>query len=421
MRWPFILLIIFLVSGGCKYQPKTQISITKPSSADTIKYYPLERISDLDIIIKDLGDAKVVLLGESTHGTHEFYSWRAELTKRLIREKGFTIVAVEGDWTDSYRLNEKIKGPLMNASEMETALKGYDRWPSSMWGNYDMLSFLLWANQYNNEHTNKVSYYGLDLYSFWEWALEMHLKAGEYFSKYNNDAQLYAGDPHAYVQGERIARNLFDSLMKNIGNKVPESEQKFKLYQQAWLFLEGEHFFRIMKTDRVTAVNTRDRFMAETIERLLKYHGKDAKLVAWVHNGHSGDVQFSSMHNSGYTSTAEILKNDLGEEKIYSVGAGTYKGKVLAGYRWNAPLTEQIVLPAKKDTWEEILHSQGAYDKIILSKDLSGSPKWDKWIEFRSIGASFDGSAIYSQSIIPRRFDAFIFIDSTTAIKPLPH
>jgi erythromycin esterase-like protein len=305
----------------------------------------------------------------------------------------------------------------MNTPEMESALKGYDRWPSSMWGNYDMLSFLLWVNQYNNEHTSKVSYYGLDLYSFWEWATEMHLKEGEYFSRYNNDAQLYAADPYAYPRGQRIARNLFDSLMKHTGINVPESEEKFKLYQQAWLFLEGEHFFRIMKTDRVTAVNTRDRFMAETAERLLKFYGKDAKLIAWVHNGHSGDAQYSSMHNAGYTSTAEILKNELGKENIYSVGFGTYKGKVLAGYRWNEPLTEQTVLPAKKDTWEEILHRQNDADKIVFSKDLLGNPKWDKWTEFRSIGASFDGAAIYSQSVIPRRFDAFIFIDSTTAVK----
>jgi len=415
----YTALALCLWVAGCKPHQKILSTSTDNPLTDSLPWYPLETSSGIDILLRDIGDAKIVLLGESTHGTHEFYSWRSEITKRLINEKGFTIVAVEGDWTDTYRINEKIKGPVMNSDELENALKGYDRWPGSLWGNYDMLAFLLWVNQYNNEHKNTISYYGLDLYSFWEWATEAHLYAGKFFSKYGNDAQLYAADPGAYPEGKRIAENLFDSIMKKYGSKLPETEDHLKVYQQAWLFLEGDRFFRTMKTDRVTAVNTRDRFMAQTIERLLEFYGPNAKIVAWIHNTHAGDAHYSSTHNSGYTSAAEILKTDLGKENIYTVGFGTYKGKVLAGYRWNAPLTEQIVLPAKTNTWEEILHRQDHFNKLILSKNILDKPRWDKWIEFRSIGASFDGAAVYSQSIIPRRFNAFIFIDSTTAINPV--
>ena len=126
---------------------------------------------DLDVLVNEIGEARVVLLGESTHGTHEFYQWRSAITKRLIEEKGFDFIAIEGDWVDSYKVNQFISGQKQDSLAVIELLKQYDRWPSSMWGNYEMAGLVQWLNEYNQTiiSKNKIGFYGLDVYSFWEW------------------------------------------------------------------------------------------------------------------------------------------------------------------------------------------------------------------------------------------------------------
>jgi erythromycin esterase-like protein len=159
--------------------------------------------------------------------------------------------------------------------------------------------------------------------------------------------------------------------------------------------------------------------MAETIKRLFNFYGPHSRAVIWVHNGHAGNGRYSSMSESGYTNMTEILKNEFGHNKIFSVGFGTYKGTVMAGYTWGGNIQKQSVLPAKGGSWEYLLHEINPENKIVLSKDIQSNGALNKWIEFRSIGAAYEGAAIYSRSIIPKRFDAFIFIDSTNALQPI--
>jgi len=414
---------------------RKNISNSVPSSnrQDTIPYYQLEAEKDLNVLINAIGDAKVVLLGESTHGTHEYYTWRNSITKRLILEKGFDFMAIEGDWTDAYRINEFIKERLHNSSEITEALKLFDRWPSSMWGNYEIADLLQWINSYNQSSTtaNKFGFYGLDLYSFWEWTQqEMNMpdtnlqnlikKVRIFFAVYNNDALKYSAALRQLKNdGSGLVNQLFNKIIKLNHGKQPSDEKEFILYQQAWLTLNGEQFFRSRLNDRVKAINIRDEHMAGTIKRLLDFYGPDARAVVWVHNGHAGDIRYSSSGASGYTSVGEILKRDYGRDKIFSVGFGTYEGTVMAGYTWNAPLQEQKVFPAKEGSWEYLLHKQNNANKLILSKELRNIPRLNKWIELRSIGAAYDGAALYNPSILPQRFDAFLFIDSTTALRPI--
>ena len=406
---------------------------TSPENPSAIKTYPLRNEQDLDILIKEIGEAKIVLLGESTHGTREYYTWRTAITKRLIAENGFDFIAVEADWTDSYKINQLIRGPAQDSAAVLKTLKQYDRWPSSMWGNYEMASLIQWLNSYNQDKIpeEKSGFYGLDLYSFWEWTrqnivtsdtgvLNSVKQVKDLFSVFNDDALRYADTVRkANINYSSITERLWGKIQKLTGGKQPVDEAGFLMQQQAFLTLNGEYYFREMVNNRVKAINLRDGYMAETIKRLLVFHGNGSKAIIWVHNGHAGDAHYSNMADGGYTSTGEILRKDFGRDKIFCVGFGTYKGFVTAGYIWNGPLQEIRLLPAKDGSWESILHQLGAENKIILSKDIRNNKTLNKWIEFRSVGAAFSGAAVYGRSIMSERFDSFIFIDSTTALHPL--
>jgi erythromycin esterase len=301
-----------------------------------------------------------------------------------------------------------------------------------MWGNHEMVPLIRWLNNYNQQQgKEKIGFYGLDLYSFWEWTEDdlpvkdtvlrsAMQKLKDYFAPYNNDAMKYAtAIHHGKTDGSAVTTNFWKNVRQFNGNKPPVNEAQFVLQEDAFLALDGERYFRVLTGDHVQALNLRDGHMAATINRLLKFHGPDAKAIIWVHNDHVSDANYSNAGNNGYTSMGEILRNEWGHNKIFSVGFGTYKGFVTAGYSWNASVQRQVVLPAKAGSWEALLHEENNENKLILSKDLQDNKSFNKWIEFRSIGASYSGAAIYNYSIMPRRFDVFLFIDSTTATKPL--
>jgi erythromycin esterase len=430
-KWSLILACSLLFACTASHINNSEISNTTGGS--TIPYYPLQNEKDLDVLIKEIGDARVVLLGESTHGTSEFYQWRAAITKKLIAEKGFDFIAVEGDWVDSYKVNQFIKGPQQDSSSSVELLKQYDRWPESMWGNYEMASLVKWLNDHNRdkEAYNKVGFYGLDVYSFWEWTKQKMTvedlsiqnaidEVKEKFSSYNNDALKYADAVRKLkIDYRTVTEHLWQSVQNFFGNRQPHDESQFLLQQQALLALQGERYFRTMVTDRKQSWNIRDGYMAETIKRLLQFHGSNSKAIIWVHNGHAGDAHYSNMGDLGYTSVGEILRKQFGRNKIFSAAFGTNKGSVMAGYSWDAPLQKQVVLTAKEGSWENMLHVLHAENKIVLSKDIKNNSSLNKWIEFRSIGAAYSGAAVYGRSVIPQRFDAFLFIDSTTALHPI--
>jgi erythromycin esterase len=401
------------------------------NSNGAIPYYQLEKDDDLDVLIREIGDARIVLLGESTHGTHEYYTWRAAITKKLIEEKGFDFMAVEGDWDDSYKINQFLDGPTRDGATIISVLRQYDRWPASMWSNYEMSPLLQWVSDYNQGSAKKIGFYGLDLYSFWEWtqhptvindtAIENAVqRVRDFFAVYDNDAMAYADSlRHGKLSGSFIVQHLWNEVQKVTGKKQPKDDVGFLLYQHALLALKGELYFRTLTKDHVKAINIRDAYMAETLTRLMNFYGPHSKAVVWVHNGHASYSNYSTMSESGYTNMGQILRNQWGHGKIYCVGFGTYKGTVMAGYTWGGHIQKQSVLPAKGGSWEYLLHGINSENKIIFSKDIQKNGALNKWIEFRSIGAAYEGAAIYSRSIIPKRFDAFVFVDSTTALHPI--
>jgi erythromycin esterase len=432
-KW-LCLLTCTLFFFACKtfHAGNTTIAAGRQDSSAQIPYYPLHNEKDLDVLINEIGEARVVLLGESTHGTHEFYQWRSAITKRLIEEKGFDFIAVEGDWVDSYKVNQFIKGQKQDSLAVLELLKQYDRWPSSMWGNYETAALVQWLNGYDQNiiSKDKIGFYGLDVYSFWEWTdqdlpvqdivLQNAVKrVRDSFASYNNDALKYAEAVHkTNVNYSAVTQNLWSIIQKNM-EKQPKDEARFALQQEALLALEGERYFRTMAGDQVKSWNIRENYMAETIKQLLNFYDGNSKAIIWVHNGHAGDAQYSDMAGAGNTSVGEILKKGMGNNKVFSVGFGTNKGSVMAGYYWNATLQKMEVPPARTGSWENILHALNPDDKIILSGELRNNKALNQWIAIRSIGAAYSNNAIYGMAIIPKRFDAFIYIDSTAALRPI--
>jgi erythromycin esterase len=432
-KWIYISgCFLFFIACKTSNTVVTKFPAARQNNSAQIPYYPLQNEKDLDVLIREIGDARVVLLGESTHGTHEFYQWRSAITKKLIEEKGFDFIAVEGDWVDSYKVNQLIKGPKQDSSAIVELLKQYDRWPSSLWGNYETAALVQWLNNHNQntEDKNKIGFYGLDVYSFWEWtnqnlpvqdiSLENAVKqVRDSFASYNNDALKYAEAVRkTKVNHHAVTENLWTAIQNHI-EQQPKDEARFVLQQQALLALEGERYFRTMSGDKVKSWNIRDGHMAETTRGLLNFYGHNSKAIIWVHNGHAGDAHYSQMAEEGYTSVGEILKKEMGGNKVFSIGFGTNKGSVMAGYSWDAPIQKMTVPPARTGSWENILHELNPDNKIILSGELKNNKALHQWIGFRSIGAAYSNNAVYGTAIIPQRFNAFVYIDSTTALQPV--
>ena len=397
---------------------------------DSIPYYPLQTEKDLDVVLAAIGNSRIVLLGESSHGTHEFYTWRAALTKRLIAEKGFSFIGIEGDWVDTYKVNAFIQGMPADSQQTLEILKQYDRWPRWMWANHEFASLVQWLNHYNQNKTTKAGLYGIDVYSFWEWLPELSAhpdtairsaakKVAGCLSPYNNDALKYAGAMQLKKGGCSTETSLlWQAVNAYLSRKKNKDASDFLLEQQALLALKGEKYFRTMVSDRAASWNIRDGHMTQTVNRLLQHHGPESKAIVWAHNGHVGDARYSDMSTAGYSSIGEMLRHQW-PGKTFSIGFGTYKGTVAAGYQWNGPLQKVKVPAAKEGSWEAVLHHAGAFDKIILSKELRMLPQYNKWIEFRAIGAVFGEWAVYGRSAIPNRFDAFVYVDSTKSIRAI--
>ena len=207
-----------------------------------------------------------------------------------------------------------------------------------------MAPFIQWLSRYDQGKSKKIGYYGLDLYSFWEWTEQPSViedtavqnairQMKDFFAPYQNDAMIYADSVlHSKRDGSAVTRRLWNEVQRLTHGKQPKDEAGFNLYQHAWLALIGEQYFRALARDHVRAINIRDGYMAQTIKRLLSFYGPHSKAVVWVHNGHAGDAQYSTMTASGYINLSQILRRELGRDKVFSVGFGTYKGTVTAGY-----------------------------------------------------------------------------------------
>lgn len=402
----------------------------------------LQNLQDLDPLMDYIGDAKYVLLGEASHGTHEYYTWRAKITQRLIQEKGFSFVGVEGDWPDCYRLNRYAKGYLNSGTDIQTVMNEFKRWPTWMWANWETAAFIEWLKEYNKKLTvdKRIGFYGLDVYSFSESmnaiieylekhdhkALEIAKTAMECFEPYSKDeGQSYArASAFIPVLCEKEILTMLTEITKNIPNYNSDAENVMSTEQNAHIARNAEKYFRAMIKRGSASWNIRDEHMVSTIERLIKFHGNESKVIVWEHNTHIGDARATDMASEGMVNVGQLLREQYAIDGIVAIGFGSYKGSVVAGRNWGDDMRKIKVPEAIKGSWEHAFHiASNGQDKLLLMNRIREEKCLADYIGHRAIGVVYnpehESYGNYVPTILPKRYDAFIYIDQTTALHPL--
>lgn len=421
---------------------RESLSDKKIINSITKSAHPLRSKDDLQPLFDRIGNARIVMLGEASHGTHEYYTWRSHISKKLIEEKGFNFLAVEGDWPDSYRLNRFIKGYDTENKSAFQILHQFDRWPTWMWANWEIVALADWLQKHNAglSANRKVGIYGLDVYSLWESmasimqylkktdpsALKVAEEAYRCFEPYRRD------EGQAYARASQFVPELCETevvdLLKEIQKKLPtyntDYENVFSTEQNALIAVNAERYYRAMIHGGPHSWNIRDRHMADTMERLLEFHGKNSKVIVWEHNTHIGDARATDMADEGTYNIGELARKEHQDKGVVLVGFGSYKGTVIAGKRWGGKMQSMQMPEAKKGSWEYLLHSAGKENKLLIMEDFSGNDLlMQNRIGHRAIGVvynpQYEKHGNYVPTILPFRYDAFIYLDETSALHPL--
>ena len=404
---------------------------------------------DYDPLLKLIHAARFCLLGEATHGTHEFYSARVEITKRLIKEKGFTAIAVEADWPDAFRVNRYVRG-LSDDGNANEALRGFKRFPTWMWRNTVVLDFVEWLRDYNSslkKGAPKVGFYGLDLYSLYT-SIEAVLgylnkvdpEAGRRaryryscFEHFAEDTQAY-GYAASFGLSESCEREVIEQLIElrrraadyaSRDGRVAQDEFFFA-EQNARLVLNAERYYRSMFRGRVASWNLRDRHMAETLAALVSHldaQGQTAKIAVWEHNSHLGDARATYMADYGELNVGQLVRQQYGND-VRLIGFTTYTGTVTAASEWDGPAERKRVRPALAESYEALFNQTGEAGFLLSLRDnkrLSNvlrEPRLE-----RAIGVIYlpqtERQSHYFDARLSDQFDAVIHFDETRALEPL--
>lgn len=402
-------------------------------------YTTITKESDLNSLIEEVGDARIVMLGEASHGTSEYYTWRTAITKKLMQEKGFNFVAVEGDWPECYTINRFIKGYADSGTKIADVLQVYKRWPTWMWANWETAALVEWLRDFNHirNGAEKVGFYGLDVYSLWE-SLEQIVnyldrtdgKAADAariaincFEPFNRDPQTYA---HATAFVPTDCEKEVIDMLQRVQRHPPvtgDHEFDFNTEQNALVAVNAEKYYRAMVRGGSDSWNVRDSHMMETLDRLLNLHGPYSKAIVWEHNTHIGDARATDMADDGMYNIGQLAREKYGHDQVKLIGFGSYQGTVIAGKSWGATMQKMDVPPARKGSWEELLHRINSEDKLVFSKDLKDVPELQTHIGHRAIGVVYDPKfeqyGNYVPTLIPERYDAFLYFDETEAVHPL--
>ena len=402
-------------------------------------YHRLESAKDLDPLMERIGDAKYVLLGEATHGTHEYYTWRAEITKRLITEKGFSFVAVEGDWPDCYKINRWVKDYPGTEKSIVDVLKQFSRWPTWMWANWEIAALSKWMREYNKplSPAKKIGFYGLDVYSLWE-SMEIIVdylekedpKTAEYAKRAVDCFEPY-GEEDSYGAAlgslEPNCKEEVIKLLKEIRQRAPQydhdPEAGFNTEMNALVAKNAEKYYSAMSAFGDNSWNVRDLHMVETLNSLMDFHGSDAKVIVWEHNTHIGDARFTDMADDGLLNVGQLVREQHPAEEVVLVGFGSYEGSVIAGRMWGSAMQKMEVPPATENSVEEILHTDSATNKLLIfDEESSLKEQFKDWLKHRAIGVVYHTSrerGNYVPTKLSYRYDAFLYLDKTRALHPL--
>lgn len=406
----------------------------------TMSAYHLADKASLDPLIAAMGSRQVVMLGEASHGTHEYYTWRTAISKRLIEEHGFRFIAVEGDWPDCYRINRYVKGYADAGDDIHTVLAGFDRWPSWMWANWETAALAEWLREYNRHlhAAEKIGFYGLDVYSLWDSmrammeylekedkeAVDSVKKAIACFEPFGENEQLYARQSF-----KNNCRSAVVALLKEIRSRAQfldgDREAGFNTEQNALIAVNAEKYYSNMIGFNNDSWNIRDRHMMETLQRLMQFHSPAAKAIVWEHNTHIGDARATDMKTAGMINTGQLAREAYGSANVFLAGFSSYEGTVIAGEEWGAPMEEMELPPAAENSIEAELHDRYGRDVYFICSGEKG-PVFHSRIPHRAVGVVYhpgrERKSNYVPSVLAKRYDALLFIDHSHALHPLqPH
>jgi len=427
-------------------RPRSQTApVAKPQSVSELIekaaiHIPSIDSVDLSGLMKRIGDAKIVLLGEATHGTAEFYDMRARITKELIEHKGFRFVAVEADWPDAAQIDHFVRG----TRELPTEEVTFSRFPTWMWANRQVLEFVKWLKHYNQKFDSTdtaVGFYGLDLYSLYSsinsiisYLESVDAETAAIARHRYGCLSPWETDPSTYGAAALTGRHkgceqevviMLNQLMKKRLVYAEQDGRRFlDAVSNARLVKNAEEYYRIMYLGSRDSWNLRDRHMYDTLKYLLDFHGPEARAVVWEHNSHVGDAAATDMGNRGEINVGHLCRQQYGDD-AYLIGFGTHEGTVAAASDWGAPMEIKSIRPSHPDSYERLCHESGL-NAFLLPL---GDPKQRYVKELlrprleRAIGVIYrpetELQSHYFHASLPRQFNEYIWFDETSAVDAL--
>jgi erythromycin esterase-like protein len=400
--------------------------------------------TDFDPLLRMVGDARFVLIGEASHGTHEFYRVRAQITKRLIAEKEFNAVAVEADWPDAYRINQFVRFEGDDEDAVD-ALGGFQRFPTWMWRNADVLDFVGWLRNYNeHRHARRIGFYGLDLYSlhasmravldFLDQVDPEAARRARYryacFENYGEDTQAY-GYAASFGLSKSCEDEVVSQWLEMRRGAADLAHRDGRVARDAFFFAEqnarlvknAEQYYRSMFHERVSSWNLRDTHMAETLNALVQHLGPHSKVVVWAHNSHLGDARATEMGHRGELNLGQLVRQRYaGDAKL--IGFTTHSGTVTAASGWDSPAERKHVRPALPGSYEALFHETGIPNFLLRFGDRQEATRLlrEPLLE-RAIGVIYlprsERASHYFHAQLADQFDAVLHYDETRAVEPL--
>lgn len=399
---------------------------------------PLREDRALDALVERSRARDLVAIGEASHGTHEFYAWRARLTRRLIEEARFAWIGVEGDWPDCWRIDRWVRGLADEELDARGMLAGFERWPTCMWANAEVADFLDWLREHNRRRpaAERVGFYGLDVYSLWDslartmsWlsehqpdAIPLAMRAWRCFAPFDEDPQRYAwGTRLVPMSCEEEVVDLLSAVRQRAAS---DGDDAFDAFQNAVVAAEAERYYRAMvRTDR-GSWNIRDIHMADTVERLTAHLAPSAKGVLWAHNTHVGDARATTMRDEGLLNVGQLLRERRGPDHVLLVGMASYVGTVTAAQQWGAAEERMPVPAAGEASHEDLLHRALGEPSVIDFGPERDRPWLAHRAGHRAIGVVYDPRrehGNYVPTVMGARYDALIWFERTRALRELHH
>jgi len=410
-----------------------------PRLREAAELLPIPESPDFADAFDRFGDARIVLLGEATHGSHEFYAARAAITRRLIEHHDFNIVAVEGDWPDIARIDDYIRH---NASRPRRG-DPFTRFPTWMWRNHEVLGFADWLRSHNAgvPESKHASMRGLDVYSLGE---SIHAVVA-YLDEHDPNAAAearrrygcllpYQDEPQHYGRAveygtlsgceNAVVAQLNELLEKRMRLITDDGEAFFDAEQNARIVRAAERYYRAMYRGSAASWNLRDRHMFDTLQRLMA-HQEDARAVIWAHNSHIGNASATAMGWQGEFNIGELVRTAYGDQAVL-IGFGTDRGTVAAASDWGAEMQVMQVRPARDDSWEGAFRRTGYARSLTDWRGAKGSDLRDVLAQpllERAIGVVYrpqsELASHYFQAVLADQFDAFVWFEETRAVTPL--